>query len=109
MISQSTIDRLLKDQQYTCELCWQHIPPYHAHHAVYTKDKRFASYLDMPENLILLCPECHADHGKLSNWFMRCVIWSRKIDKGYDMVAWHEAIPMLIKDEFIYFEDKKGV
>jgi 5-methylcytosine-specific restriction endonuclease McrA len=74
----------------------------HAHHAVYTKQKGMEKWLDSEQNILLICPACHADHGKLSNLFMRCCVWSDKIDHGYDMENWHLNIPMLLKDNFVY-------
>jgi hypothetical protein len=102
MIDQSIIDRLYREQHGKCQFCWRPIPPFHIHHAIYTRDKRFSKWLDMPANLVLTCPACHAQHGILSNIFMRMCVWSDKIDHGYDMEKWHTDIPMLIKDQFIY-------
>jgi 5-methylcytosine-specific restriction endonuclease McrA len=101
-IDQSVIDRLYREQHGICQFCWRPIPPYSVHHAVYTRDIHFAKWLDMAENLVLACPVCHADHGKLSNLFMRCCVWSDKIDRGYDMEKWHDSIPMFLKDNFVY-------
>jgi len=106
-IDQSVIDRLYREQKGTCQFCHRPIPPYHVHHAVYSRDKRFSKFLDMPENLVLTCPACHAQHGKLSNIFMRCCVWSWKIDHNYDMKKWHENIPMFIKDNFIYIDKEE--
>ncbi len=106
MITQSIIDRLYCEQKGTCQFCHRPIPPYHVHHAVYSRDKRFSKFLDMPENLVLTCPACHAQHGMLSNMFTRMRVWSDKIDLGYSMQEWHDSIPMLIKDRFIYIGKK---
>lgn len=100
MITQSTIDALLKDQRDHCWKCWCGIPPYHVHHAIYTKDIRFKKWLDMENNLILLCPKCHANHGALSNIETRREVWEWKKKHGYEMDKWHESIPLLVKDIF---------
>ena len=101
-INQTIIDRLYREQRGICQFCARPIPPFECHHAVYTRDIHFAKWLDMAENLVLVCPACHADHGKLSNLFMRWYVWSDKIDRGYDMEKWHLEIPMLLKDHFVY-------
>jgi len=104
-ITPATITRLLKEQHNTCANCWKSIPPYHVHHAVYTRDKRIKG-LDDIENLQLLCPDCHSNHGYLSSWFGRCMAWTKKIDAGYDMDKWEKSLPMLIHDQFIYLGKK---
>ena len=104
MINASTIDRLFKDQHGHCAHCWRPVPPHQVHHAIYGREKRFAKWLDMPQNLQLICPTCHAKHGYLSSWFARCCAWTDKVNAGYDMEGWHADIPMLIHDQFIYFE-----
>ena len=110
MITQSVIDRLYREQKGVCQFCHRPIPPYHVHHAIYTRDKRFSKFLDMPENLVLTCPACHAQHGKLSNLFTRLWLWSEKIDRGYDMESWHNSIPMRVKDRFDYVpKEEKNV
>jgi len=98
-------ERVFKDQKGKCWSCWRTFNSHeqmHAHHSVYTADKNFSKWLDSAENIVLLCPLCHSDHGKLSSWFMRLCAWSSKIDQGYDMESWHDGIPMLIKDNFFY-------
>jgi hypothetical protein len=107
MITQSTLGRLYREQRGICQFCCRPIPPFHVHHAIYTRDKRFSKWLDSAENLVLACPSCHANHGKLSNLFMRWCVWSDKIDRGYDMENWHREIPMLLKDHFIYIGESE--
>ena len=70
------------------------------HHAVYTDDKRFSKWLDKAENIVLVCHKCHEKHGWLSCYMRRCMVWTYKVNLGYDMKSWHDSIPMLIKDRF---------
>lgn len=106
-IKQSTIDRLLAEQRGKCANCWRPVPPMEVHHACYTRDRQFGKWLDMPENLVLLCRKCHQDnHGYLTRWFKRLCFWSDKIDASYDMEAWHDSIPMREKDRFVYLDSK---
>ena len=105
-IPQPTIDRLLKEQGNKCVRCWRTIPPHAVHHAVYTRDKRVKE-LDDIQNLQLIGPTCHSNHGRLSSWFMRCRAYSEKIDLGYNMENWCESLPLLIKDNFIYLGEEE--
>jgi hypothetical protein len=71
------------------------------HHAIYTRDKRYAKWLDMPENLVWLCHDCNVNQkGYVECWEFRKSVWDYKVSQGYDMQAWHESIPMKIKDRF---------
>ena len=105
-ITPSTITQLLKEQGNKCARCWRPIPPHAVHHAVYTRDKRVKE-LDDIQNLQLICPTCHSNHGRLSSWFMRCVAYSEKIDLGYDMAKWNKEMDMKVKDNFIYLGEDK--
>jgi len=105
-ITTPTRERVFREQKGKCARCprvFQSHEDLHAHHAVYGRDKRIPE-LDQPENIQLICHKCHAEHGYLSGWFMRCMAWTEKIDLGYRMQEWHDNLPMLIKDEFIYLE-----
>ena len=98
-------EQVFKDQKGKCWSCWRTFNSHedmHAHHAVYTADKNFSKWLDSVENIVLVCPACHSDHGRLSEYHRRLFAWSDKVDLGYNMTAWHDSIPMLIKDHFFY-------
>ena len=100
MITQKIIDQLFKEQKGNCPICGRALNKFHVHHAIYTRDIRFQKWLDMPENLQLICERCHANHGKLSNFYARKKAWKVKIELGYDMKGWLEGIPMKIKEQF---------
>jgi rubrerythrin len=100
MITQATIDRLYKEQKGVCPICGRALDQFHVHHAVFTRDVRFQKWLDMAENLQLICPRCHANHGRLSNFYARKKAWKAKVELGYDMEKWLESIPMIFKDRF---------
>lgn len=101
MITDAVITRLLRDQKGACWNCGRDLyGGYHVHHAVLTRDIRFAKWLDMIENLLLICPRCHQNHGRLSNIETRKKAWKFKCETGYDMKGWMDSIPMLIKDRF---------
>ena len=114
-ITPALIDRLLKEQRNKCAACWrtfdQH--PYHVHHAVIPKGqtnfKKYKKWLDMGENLMLVCWVCDLQHGKLTNNFRRDMFWTFKINNGWDMQGWYDSIPMVDKShQFLYLgEDKK--
>jgi 5-methylcytosine-specific restriction endonuclease McrA len=101
-ITQSTIDRLMKEQKGVCCNCGRDLynTGYHVHHCCYTRDVRFSKWLDQIFNLELICPKCHANHGRLSNLSARQKAWKRKIEMGYEMQKWADSIPMLVKDRF---------
>jgi len=99
MITDAVISRLLRDQSGMCWKCGRDLyGGYECHHAVYSRDVRFQKYLDMAENLILLCKDCHFHHGQLLNIYTRRKVWQWKKEHGYLMDAWHWSIPMLIRD-----------
>lgn len=103
-IAASTIQRLLKEQRNACWNCGRPLKDWHVHHAVYGREKKFSKWLDMAENLFLVCRECHSRHGYLSCYFARCCAWTDKVNMGYDMEGWEKSIPMLIHDNFIYLK-----
>ena len=116
MIDPSTIDRLLKEQKNKCCNCWRTFDkyPYHVHHALIPKGqtnyKKFKKWLDMGENLMLVCPICDLQHGDLTNDFRRDIFWTFKIDNGWKMQEWYDSIPMRDKaHQFIYLGEKNMV
>ena len=101
-------ETVFAEQRKSCAVCKLPFTSHedmHGHHAIYTRQKGLDKWLDTPENIVLLCQKCHADHGHLTAWFRRNMFWTAKIDAGYDMLTWHENMPMLIKDHFIYVYD----
>jgi 5-methylcytosine-specific restriction endonuclease McrA len=100
-ITQPTIDRLLKDQKGLCPLCGRDLyQGYHVHHAIYTRQAKFSKWLDSIQNLVLLCPRCHQNHGRLSNIEGRKRFFKLKIEQGYEMVEWERSIPFVVHDRF---------
>lgn len=97
-IDQVTVDRLYKEQNGVCLFCQRPIPPYHVHHAVIPKSqtnyKKFRKWLDMGENLVLVCPICDQQHGMMTGKKQKNIFWSIKIDLGYSMQEWLDSIPM---------------
>lgn len=102
MIHQSVIDQLIRDQHGLCLNCGRDLmnKGFHCHHAIYGRDVRFNKYLDMAENLVLLCEKCHAFHGRLTNLNARKRYWKWKVEHGYLMSEWNDSIPMKVKDRF---------
>ena len=106
MIPQPLIDRLLKDQHGCCWKCGRGLPPYETHHAVYTRDVRFQKWLDQIQNLLLICPKCHSNHGSLSNLNTRRAAFKWKCEHGYEMQEWEMSIPFVVHDRF---EEENGI
>lgn len=98
-IARRVIDQLYTEQGGVCAICNRKISDFHIHHAIYTRNKKFSKYLDVAENLVALCHKCHANHGWLSKFETRKKAWKFKVEQGYDMKAWHDSIPMIVKDK----------
>jgi hypothetical protein len=96
-ISQSTVDRIRLEYP-VCFRC--HGKAEEIHHCIYHRQKKFMKWLDMPENLIMLCRKCHNDKGYVGSYFFRWMVYCKKVEIGYPMKEWHDSIPMLIKDNF---------
>jgi len=107
VITQKTIDQLYTEQRGDCAVChrlFTHQNPMQVHHAVYTRNVNFAKWLDMPENLALVCLRCHSTlHGHLTGWTRRNIFYQDKIAKGYDMRTWNNALKEagMVTDYFI--------
>lgn len=100
------IDRVMREQEYKCYCCGR---PFDnsmdgkpdVHHGVITKDKRFAKWLDVAENAIIIRHKCHiTDHGRLSNYEARKKAYKYKKALGYDMRGWVDSLPMRSKENF---------
>jgi hypothetical protein len=102
MISQSTVDRIRKENP-NCFRCGSN-NNLEVHHGVYADKKRFSKWLDMAENLVFLCHECNGGKhkGYVQSWFFRCMVFSWKLECGYDMDTWLDSIGMKSPDHFIY-------
>jgi 5-methylcytosine-specific restriction endonuclease McrA len=107
MISSDTVRRIQKDYPL-CFRCGNGVG-LQVHHAIYKRNAKFAKWLDMEQNLVMLCADCNAGSGKgyVQSWFFRCLAWSDKLEKGYDMIAWNDSIPQKVKDHFIYIGSDK--
>jgi hypothetical protein len=71
------------------------------HHAIYTRNKRFQFWLDMNENLIMLCHNCNVNQkGLVENFEFRNLVYNWKARNGYDLNKWLNSIPLKVKDQF---------
>jgi hypothetical protein len=69
-----------------------------------TNYKKFRHWLDMPNNLVLVCPICDQQHGMMTGEKKKNIIWSIKIDLGWPMQEWLDSIPMREHKIFNYIE-----
>jgi len=105
--------RVFKEQEGKCATCWRMLEqhPYHAHHAIIPKGQtnyaKYKKWLDMAENIVLVCRICHSQHGDLTNSFKRDMFWTDKIDLGYDMQGWYDSIPMIDKSHYFIYLGKE--
>jgi 5-methylcytosine-specific restriction endonuclease McrA len=88
----------IKREYLFCFKCGGHAEEIHH---VWGRDKQFKKYLDMPENLIMLCHTCNViNKGSVENKTFRQKVWNHKVKLGYKMSEWVDSIDMIIKDRF---------
>ena len=83
----------------TCEVDGCDRPGVQGHHCLYRKDKRYPE-LNVSENFQLVCYICHHVTGAADSWENRLRFWGLQCDRfGHDhMVAWHNALPLKVKE-----------
>ena len=90
-------DALTAERGHGCEKCGSsHIDP--PHHSLILRNKKKKKILDVPENMILLCPSCHRQaHTYTRDW--RRWAWARQCDRFTReyMVSWLDALPLKVK------------
>jgi len=102
-------EQVFKDQKGKCWSCWRTFNSHedmHGHHCCipkgHTNYKKKMALIDSPENIVLLCSQCHGDHGKLTNWFSRWSFFTDKLDHGYDMQKWLDNLDLKSGEYFLY-------
>ena len=102
-------ERVFKEQGGKCWVCpkvHQSHETMHAHHAIipksHTNYKKKMALIDSPENIILICWQCHENHGDLTNWHRRWMFFSDKLDFGYDMQKWLNDLNLRADEYFLY-------
>ena len=84
---------LLNGKDVKCFVCWDRKGPYEVHHKSY---RRLGN--ERLEDLIVLCPKCHADlHGRLSVYTVR---------DRYSML-WNESTKMMKEHLHKYLAEKE--
>lgn len=83
-----------------CEYCETLTPAeeLEAHHMIFHREKG-APYLDVPQNLCLVCHKCHSE-GLVNSYSARRWFWELQISRGYDMAKWIESLPSKVKPRF---------
>ncbi len=85
-----------------CQLCRIKLAE-HLHHAIITKgmvrDKKKHKYLNVKENALEICTECHTFAGaykyRRKAWKINCARYGNE-----HMSDWLDALPLLIKERF---------
>ena len=81
-----------------CEICGER-PAEHRHHALYGRAKRYPELND-ERNIQIVCVVCHLYTGAADTWDNRMNFWLVQCDRygKADMIAWHEGLPMKVKE-----------
>lgn len=83
-----------------CKLCRVR-PAVHLHHAVINKgkvkNKKFHKYLDVKENALEICAQCHV---AADSYDFRKIAYRINVERyGLDcMREWYDSLPLLIKE-----------
>lgn len=93
----SLFDTIAAKRGILCENCSCRMAT-QLHHCLYHR-RRGATYLDVPQNLELLCNICHAN-GYVNSWKHRVEFYIKQC-YHYDMAAWNESLPLKIKQRFV--------
>ena len=80
-----------------CEWCGKRVAT-ERHHIFYHRMKSKPE-LDDERNLLLCCHDCHQS-GKVNNRFAREWFWMRQSERYNDMLAWHEGLPLKVKEQW---------
>ena len=79
-----------------CKLCKTR-PAVHLHHAVMGRHKKKQKYLDVKENALEVCNECHKTADgydvRLTAWEINCRRYGIE-----HMQDWYDELPLLIKE-----------
>lgn len=98
--TESLKEKLILERGSFCEVCGRPVmgPALELHHCLIHRMKGVKE-LNGPENLQLVCHECHTC-GPANSWQNRQKFWNDQIARGYDMQAWMENLPLKIKIVF---------
>ena len=83
-----------------CEMCGARVGT-ELHHCLYHRRKGAAFY-DVPENLELLCKQCHST-GFVNSWKHRVEFWIKQcsVYGSQHMEEWNNNLPIKIKQKFV--------
>lgn len=88
---------LIEERGHGCEYCGNaHIDP--PHHAVIFRIRKKRDIVDVPKNVLLLCPSCHREsHAQVRLYKRRA--WSRLCERyGRNMmIFWLDNLPLKVK------------
>lgn len=79
------------------------------HHCLIPRQRRYAEWLDTPENLMLVN---HYDHiaGMFDTWQWRCKFWKMQCKRygNEHMLAWLDGLPAKLKHRIDFVERTKA-
>lgn len=80
-----------------CEACGDYTMNLQLHHWLFHRMKGVPE-LDSEENCGLVCHKCHGD--VVNGYESRRSFWKRQVERGYDMDAWLDGLPLKFKQRF---------
>ena len=100
-----TAKRLIKERGPVCEVEGCYNLATEAHHVFYgrRRGKHAVPELDVDENFMLVCEECHGVTGKATSYEVRLQFWQRQCERyGHEhMVNWHAGLPIKMKHKYL--------
>lgn len=88
-------DQLVQERGMFCEEC-RFRPATEMHHAILRRSIKHPEY-DCPENLELVCHECHSS-GRLDTFDHSVKFWRRQKERGYDMDGWIKSLNLKTRE-----------
>ena len=87
--------RVIKERGYKCEHC-ERAGSVEAHHVFFHRKKGMKE-LDVEENMMLVCRECHPF---MNGYEKKCWYWDVQAHRYSEehMREWHDSVPLKCKD-----------
>lgn len=94
----SDLRKTILSKRPICEYCYQR-PAVELRHCIVHDSKRFHKLVTCVENLMPVCRECH---NRCNAHEVRVDFTKKQIARGYDIVGWYKALPMKVKEQWVF-------